>query len=73
MPGYLEHTVIDGERWDHLAARYYGLGTLWRGIAEANPHLPLAPFLPPGAKVAIPIIAADAGTEALELPPWRRP
>lgn len=71
MDYYLEHTTAGGERWDMLAAHYYGDATRYGGIIAANPHVDIVPILPAGARLSIPIIddspAPDPG-----LPPWKR-
>jgi nucleoid-associated protein YgaU len=35
-PAVLEHLVVDGERWDQLAARFYGDPTRYWLLMDAN-------------------------------------
>jgi nucleoid-associated protein YgaU len=54
-PGVLSYTVLEGERFDTLAARFYGEPTKYWLILDANPET-LNPFdlLSPGAAIQIP-------------------
>jgi hypothetical protein len=54
-PGVLEHVVMDGERLDQLAARFYGDPTRSWLLLDANPG-ELNPFalLRPGRRIAVP-------------------
>jgi len=71
MTTYLAHITSEGERWDHLAWRYYGDATGYERIMAANPTVPRETVLPSGVRLRIPIIAApDTLTE--DLPPWKR-
>lgn len=73
MARYLEHTTLGGERWDTLAARYYGDATAYGGIIAANPHVDITPVLGPGVRLSIPVIDAPPASRATEdLPPWKR-
>lgn len=75
MAEVLLHQVVDGERWDTLAFHYYGSATQYGRIVEANPHLDIAPILPTGAIVLIPVVDQATSAETLqseELPPWKR-
>jgi len=54
-PGLLEHVVMDGERLDQLAGRFYGDPTRsWRlldaNLGELNPF----DLLRPGRRIAVP-------------------
>lgn len=71
----LLHQTREGERWDSLAYLYYGDPHAIGRLAEANPHLDLAPLLPTGTIVLIPVVdQADAAVAiaSSELPPWKR-
>ena len=61
-PGALEHVVMDGERLDHLAARFYGDATRYWVLLDGNPD-ELNPLeqLVPGRRIAVP---ADTGGES---------
>jgi hypothetical protein len=54
-PSSLVHVVMEGERLDHLAARFYGDATRYWRILDANPDElnPLA-LLRRGAGIAVP-------------------
>ena len=49
---YLTHITTEGERWDQIAARYYGDSRRYQPIIDANQHVPLTPALPSGLKLA---------------------
>jgi phage tail protein X len=67
---YLTHITTEGERWDQLAARYYGDALSYEIIVAANPDVPLASTLPGGLALAIPVVErADLSDE---LPPWKQ-
>lgn len=51
---YTYHRVLSGERGDTLAFRYYGNGSLWWMIADANPEILDWLELPPGQVLRIP-------------------
>lgn len=54
-PGAIEHIVIEGERLDHLAARFYSDAKKYWLILDANSD-ELNPFevLKPGRRIRIP-------------------
>jgi nucleoid-associated protein YgaU len=54
-PGALEYVVMEGERLDHLAARFYQDASKYWLILDANPDV-LNPFelLRPGSRIRIP-------------------
>jgi hypothetical protein len=54
-PGVLEHVVVEGERLDHLAQRFYGDPLKSWLILDANPE-ELDPFLLlwPGRRIRVP-------------------
>lgn len=54
-PGVIEHIVMQGERLDHLATRFYGDAEKYWLILDANPDA-LDPFelLQPGRRIHIP-------------------
>jgi len=67
----LVHVTVQGERWDHLAMRYYGDPTAYARIVRANPELAITPMLPVGSTVRIPIVTAPT-VDTTDLPPWRQ-
>ena len=69
---YIEHITLDGDRWDQIAALYYGDASRISPLAEANEHLRLLPVLPGGLPVRVPILEDDANLLPEELPPWKR-
>ncbi|EDW6064260.1 hypothetical protein YT14_002378 [Salmonella enterica subsp. enterica serovar Oslo] len=67
---FQEHLTTEGERWDHIAWRYYADPMGYGRIVLANPHIAVTPVLPGGLRLAIPVIDVSDVTE--ELPPWLR-
>lgn len=67
---YLIHITTEGERWDAIAYKYYADALGYERIIVANPHAPLAPVLPAGITLSIPVIAAQS--TITELPPWKQ-
>ncbi|MFI9561186.1 tail protein X [Nonomuraea endophytica] len=54
-PGVLEHVILDGERLDHLSARFYGDPSKYWLILDANPEeLDPLRLLRPGRRIRIP-------------------
>lgn len=68
--GAWQHISREGERWDTLAAHYYGDPLGYVRIIAANPDIPITPVLPAGIALAIPLINAQDTVE--ETPPWLR-
>ena len=53
--GVLEHVVMEGERLDQLAARFYGDPRKWWLIADANPEeLDPRRLLQTGRRIRVP-------------------
>lgn len=54
-PGVLEHVVLEGERLDHLAHRFYNDPRKYWLLLDANPQV-LNPFelLQPGRRIRVP-------------------
>lgn len=68
----IQHTTIDGERWDTIAQKYYGNAAMMNDIISANPNVPLYDILPAGIVLDIPVIESnDVKTDASNLPPWK--
>ncbi len=65
---YLDHTTVEGERWDQLAFTYYGDATRYEPIVRANPQVPMTRSLPAGLTLRIPVL--DAAPSSEDLPPW---
>jgi hypothetical protein len=54
-PGVLEHVVMDGERLDHLASRFYGDPRKYWLLLDANPdELNPLLLLRPGRRIRVP-------------------
>ncbi|WP_432422763.1 tail protein X [Terrimonas ginsenosidimutans] len=78
----LQHTTIDGQRWDQVATEYYGAQTIEvEGVErsavgfliEQNPSVPVYDVFPDGVILDIPIISeAQVQTDKEKLPPWKR-
>lgn len=67
---------LQGERWDQLSYRAFGVSSQAGVMAlrDANPHLlnTDTPFtLPAGARVTVPDITIDQ-TDVVEVAPWQR-
>ncbi|MBI3130530.1 MAG: tail protein X [Acidobacteria bacterium] len=75
MEEYLLHRTVDGDRWDLLALRYYGEGSAYGLLLQANPEVPFTPLIPPGLSLRIPILEGAALNPApvpsdSEVYPW---
>lgn len=69
----IQHTTIDGQRWDQVAHEYYGRADMMNKIIEANPGVPVDDVLPGGIVLNIPIIdKVEVITDAERLPPWKQ-
>jgi phage tail protein X len=75
MEEFLTHSTVDGDRWDLLAQRYYGDGTAYGFLLQANPSVPFTPRLPVGLTLRVPILdaatlnpASTAPTDSQEFP-----
>ena len=67
---YLTHITTEGERWDQIAARYYGDSRRYQPIIDGNQHVPLTPALPSALRLAIPVLEREPTLE--DMPPWMR-
>jgi len=56
MAEVLTHQTVAGDRWDLLAQRYYGDGSAYGFLLQANPSVPFTPRLPAGISLQIPIL-----------------
>lgn len=68
----IEHTTVDGDRWDNLAWQYYGDANDYERIIAANPEVLIIPILPGGIRLLIPVIEEDETESTTELPPWKQ-
>lgn len=53
-PGDFFYTAQVGDRWDLLAARFYGASRYWYAIAMANGGANGSLFISPGRRIIIP-------------------
>ena len=71
------HRTVAGERWDTIAAKWYGNADLDHVIIKANRRLhidplgPIPPVLPGGLSIIVPVLPAEQ-VDPNQLPPWRR-
>lgn len=73
MSDVIQHTTIEGERWDQIAQKYYGEASMMNDIITANPAVPLYDILPAGVVLNIPVIdIVDVKITATQLPPWKQ-
>lgn len=73
MSDVIQHTTIEGERWDQIAQKYYGEAFMMNDIITANPAVPLYDILPAGVVLNIPVIdIVDVKITATQLPPWKQ-
>ena len=70
QPGFIVHVTTQGERWDLLAYRYYGIATLYAPIVSANPKVVIEPVFEAGISIDIPVLVDNSPVIA-DLPPWR--
>lgn len=69
----IQHTTIEGQRWDQIATEYYGSPKEMNKIINANPGIPILDVLPGGLFIDIPIIEeTEVQIDAEKLPPWKR-
>ena len=61
----IEHTVLDGQRWDTLAWIYYGDAGAYGRIVQANPALDITTHVEAGTVVLVGVPRPDM---TLELP-----
>lgn len=63
----------DGERWDQVAFRAYGVGGDMRLIMDANPDVGLWERLPAGIVLTVPVVdGPPVVVDSEKVPPWKR-
>ncbi len=68
-----QHTTVEGERWDTVSWKAYGVYSKVPEIIEANPAVPITDRLPAGIILNIPVIeTSDAKIPKEKLPPWKQ-
>lgn len=67
-PQGIIHMSGPEDRWDYLAALYYGDDTLFGTIIMANAQLPISPTIPQGVPVFIPMITPAPASTGSPLP-----
>lgn len=68
----LTHITQAGERWDLIAWQYYRDVRQVARLMEANPQAPVAPALPSGLRLVVPMIERAVANNSDGVPPWRR-
>lgn len=71
---YLEHRAQPGERWDHIALKYYGDPKLTSPIMRANADVldtPLPLIFETETLLRVPVLEEAEITQP-QLPPWKR-
>ena len=68
----LTHITQAGERWDMIAWQYYRDVRQVARLMEANPQAPVAPALPSGLRLVVPMIERAVANNSDGVPPWRR-
>lgn len=63
-------TTLQGETWDMLAYRLWGVETLFHHLVEANRAHQRTLIFPAGVVLIVPVIALI--TTPVEVPPWQR-
>lgn len=66
------YTTAAGDRWDTLAARFYGSNAGIAVLIDANPAVPITAILPMGTPLVIPVIDDMQMTDKNDLPPWKQ-
>lgn len=70
--GNFNYTTAAGDRWDTLAARFYGSNAGIAVLIDANPAVPITAVLPMGTPLIVPVIDDTEITNNTNLPPWKR-
>jgi phage tail protein X len=68
---YTKYITQEGDRWDTIAYKAYGVATQITPIIEANPGVAKTPVLPSGITLFIPLME-KASINTNLLPPWKR-
>lgn len=68
-----QYITIEGERWDTIAHKAYGMPAAFSQIIAANPLVPITPRIAGGTILNIPVIENNSiKTTAEQLPPWKQ-
>ena len=68
-----QYTTIEGERWDTVSFKMYGVPNEIHRLIEANPNIPYCERLKGGLVLEIPILETNnLITDKENLPPWKR-
>jgi len=70
MTEYYIHTTSNKDRWDTIAAKYYGNCYEITPIIEENPHLPISEEFESSVEVKVPIKETELKTTGL--PNWKK-
>ena len=75
MSSFVEYIVKEGERWDTVAYKAYGVinKDTVSAIVENNKNVPLFPILQTGTRLLIPVLEkSEIEINSELLPPWKR-
>ncbi|MBW7848710.1 MAG: tail protein X [Bacteroidales bacterium] len=69
----VQYVTKEGERWDTISFKAYGVISEVHRIMEANPNVPVTPRLKGGMVIELPIINGfQPSIDPWQLPPWKR-
>lgn len=68
---YIKYVTKQGDRWDTIAHKAYGIASKFKGIMEANRTVSRAPVLEAGIELLIPIIEESVIKGGKDVPPWK--
>lgn len=66
------YTTVAGDRWDTLAARFYGNNAGIAILIDANSAVPITAVLPIGTPLVVPVMDDLQIIDKNILPPWKR-
>ena len=73
MAGYYTYMVKGDMSWSQISYAVYGDATLFAGIIDANPDIPIDLIVPNGYAIQVPILDTINVPVANELlPPWKQ-
>lgn len=66
------YTVVEGDRWDTIAYKAYGVAGRFREIQEVNPFVPVRTEPVPGTVLIVPVEEVTVAEVSPSLPPWKQ-
>lgn len=73
MADNIIYTVKGQMRWDSISVACYGVAGNAALIINANPTVPIQPFVDGGTQLTVPVIDTTAAQVSEELlPPWKK-